>query len=153
MPLAQMDHLNVAIERNAVHSAVEEAVIDAIGVIEVIKRQTPFVRETIKLMQKTRCCKVAQPWRKELQGIETGIAGNEFGQGLVIETAVGDRNQLDGDTGQFLEWNKPVGRRLCICGTHGKTNRRTGKLAAGPFPVDGPDPVLVRVPRGTPLML
>ncbi len=83
---ADMDHLDVAVERNAVETlAAPIAVVELVGVVEIIDRQFPLGGIVIELGEEARSGEIAKPGREELQRIEAGIAGNEFGDDLVAK--------------------------------------------------------------------
>jgi len=81
-----MHHLDVAVERDAVEARVVDiAVIQPVGVVEIVQRQRPFLSVVVELVQKARAREIAQPWREELQRVKAGVAGDELGDHVVIE--------------------------------------------------------------------
>ena len=147
--LPQVDHLDVAVEGNAVEALVAEiAVVEAIGVVEVVERQLPLLGVVVELGEEARRREVAEPGREELQRIERGVAGDELRDRLVVEAVVRDGDELDLDAGQLLEGHEALGRRFLIGRADGEAYRLAGLRRAHGVPIDGADPVLGRVPEG-----
>ena len=145
--IADVDHLDVAVERNADHLAAEIAIVQPVGVVEVIERQLPLDGIFVQGRKEAWTGKVTEPSREELQRIERGIARDEFGNRLVIEAVIRDRHQFDLDARQRLERLQAFGSAVGISGADGKADGLAGLFAADLFPIDRADPVFRRIPQ------
>ena len=60
------------------------AVIQQIGLVEIVDRQFPLGGIFIQRLEEALCREVAEPGREELQRVEAGVAGEELGHDLVV---------------------------------------------------------------------
>ena len=146
--LAQVDHPEVAVERDAVEAGVGDlAVVEQVGVVEVVERQAPLRRILVERREEARGGEVAEPGREELQRVEGGVAGDELGHRLVIEAVVRDRHQLDLDAGELLERLQAGSGRFRIGRADGEAHRLACLCPAHRLPVHGADPVELGIPE------
>jgi len=145
---AYMHLLDVAVERNAEDTFVAPtAIVGLIGFIPVIKGQLPLGDIFVQRLQEALRGEVTEPWREELDGVEAGIAGQEFGHDLVIHGIVRDRHDVDLDAGKVSERLGLLLGRFTVSRAHRETHRLAGVLLADRFPVRSADPVDLGIPQ------
>ena len=143
-----VDLLDVAVEGYGEDTLVAPVtVIALIGFVEIVKRQIPLCHIFVERLQEALGGEITQPRREELDGVEAGIAGQEFGDDLVVHGIVGDRDQINLDAGEIGERLGLLLGRFTVSGADGEANRLAGVFLAHGFPVDGADPVLLRIPQ------
>ena len=140
--------LDVAVEGNAEDALVRPvAVVALIGLVEVVEGQGPLGDIFIERLQEALRGEVAEPGREELDGVEAGVAREELGHDLVVHRIVRDGDELDLDAGELREGLDLLLRGFTVGGADGEADGLAGVLLADGFPVDGADPVLLRVPQ------
>ena len=146
--LADVHHLQVAVERHAVHALVAEvAVVQAERIVEVVERESPLGGIVVELGKQALGCEVAQPRREELHAVERRVARQRLGHDLVVHVAIGNGDEIDVDAGEVVEGLGALQRRFTVVRGDQEADGLACVFLADGFPVGGADPILLRIPH------